>query len=52
MNGSVEEIVLVDTSLIHTLIDRKFAQEISVKLIGRKIKMIIADGHEIIGNLA
>jgi len=52
MNGSVEEIALVNTSLIHILIDRKFTQEIDVKLIGRRIKITVADRHEIIGNLA
>lgn len=50
--GSAEEVALVDTGSTYTLINRKLAQEIGVKFTGRRMKVIVADGHEIIGDLA
>ena len=48
---SSEEIALVDTNVIATFIDRKLAEEIGVKPIGRRIKPVI-DKHELMGELA
>jgi len=49
---SVEEVALVDTGSTYTLIDRVFAREIGVKTVDRRVNLIVADGHEVIGDLA
>jgi len=49
--GFVEEIALVDTGSTYTLIDRSLAEEIDVKVVDKKMKLVVADGHEVIGNL-
>jgi len=50
--GSAEEVALVDTGSTYTLIDRELAQEIGVRSTSKKVKVIVADGHEIVGDLA
>ncbi len=49
---SIEGIALVDTGASLTLIDRDVADDIGVKYLKRKIKVIVADGHEIYADLA
>ena len=44
---SVEGLALVDTGSSLTLIDREVADSIGVKHLGRKVKIIVADGHEL-----
>jgi len=50
--GFVEETALVDTGSTYTLIDRTLAEEIDVKVVNKKVKLVVADGYEVVGNLA
>jgi len=50
--GSAEELALVDTGSTYTLIDRALAQEVGARFVDRRIKVIVANGHEVAGDLA
>jgi len=50
-HGSIEDYVLIDTGATYTLIDRA-VKEIGIKLTGKGMKLIVADGHEVDGELA
>jgi len=50
--GFVEETALVDTGSTYTLIDRSLAEEIDVKVVDKKMKLVVADDHEVVGDLA
>ncbi|MEM0439929.1 MAG: aspartyl protease family protein [Sulfolobales archaeon] len=50
--GYFEELALVDTGASITLLDTNAAEHLGVKYLGRKMKLIVADGHEIAGELA
>jgi len=49
--GSAEKLALVDTGSTYTLIDTALAQEVGVRFVDKRIK-VIADGHEVTGDLA
>jgi len=50
--GFAEEVALVDTGSTYTLIDRSLAEEVGAEATGRKVKLVVADGHEVAGDLA
>ena len=50
--GSIEETALVDTGATLTLLDRRAAEDVGVRLTGRKVRVVVADGHEVVGELA
>ncbi|ADM28520.1 hypothetical protein Igag_1723 [Ignisphaera aggregans DSM 17230] len=43
--GFAEETALVDTGSTYTLIDRSLAEEIDVKVVDKKVKLVVADDH-------
>jgi len=50
--GNVSGVVLVDTGASVTLLNEDIANEIGVKYVGRRLKLIAADGREVVGELA
>jgi len=50
--GSVEGIALVDTGASFTMLDREVADSVGVKYIGRRVRAVVADGHEVEGEFA
>jgi len=52
VKGAAEGTVLVDTGSAMTLVDREVGSRIGVKLTGRVVKLTVADGHEVKGELA
>jgi len=50
--GFVEEVALVDTGSTYTLIDRALTEEVGVRFLDKKMRVIVADGHEVAGDLA
>lgn len=48
----VEGVALVDTGATFTILDKSVADTIGVRYIGKKIRIAVADGHEIEGELA
>lgn len=51
-NKSVEGVALVDTGASLTLLDKSIAEEISVKYVGRRVRIVTADCHEVEAELA
>ena len=49
--GGRKGVALVDACSSLTLLDAAVAAEVGVKLTGRTIKLMVADGHEIVGRL-
>jgi hypothetical protein len=49
--GSRRGVALVDACSSLTPLDAAVAAEVDVKLTGRTIKLMVADGHEIVGGL-
>jgi predicted aspartyl protease len=47
-----EGVALVDTGASLTLLDRRVAEAVGVELIGRKVRVVVANGHELTGELA
>jgi len=50
--GSIEGVALVDTGASFTMLDRGAADGIGVKYVGRRVRAVVADGHEVEGELA
>ncbi|MHA1593164.1 MAG: aspartyl protease family protein [Candidatus Baldrarchaeia archaeon] len=50
--GKISGVALVDTGSALTLLDRSIADRIGTRTIGRRVKIIVADGHEIFADLA
>lgn len=50
--GFREGLALVDAGASLTLFDRGVAKKVGVKLTGRKARLVVADGHEVVGELA
>jgi len=50
--GSIEGVALVDTGASLTMLDRGVAGDIGVKYVGRRVRVVVADGHEVEGELA
>jgi len=49
---SIEGVALVDTGASLTMLDRGVADGIGVKYVGRRVRIVVADGHEVKGELA
>ena len=49
---SVTGIALVDTGAPITLLDEAIANHIEVRYVGRRLGLVVADGHEVSGELA
>jgi len=50
--GSIEGVALVDTGASLTMLDRGVAGDIGVEYVGRRVRVVVADGHEVEGELA
>jgi len=50
--GSVGGVALVDTGASVTLLDEDAADKLGVKRVGRRLGLVVADGHEVSGELA
>jgi len=50
--GSTEEVALVDAGSTYTLIDRELAQKVSARFMDKKVRVVVADVHEVTGDLA
>jgi len=50
--GSIEGVALVDTGASLTMLDRGVAGGIGVKYVGRRVRIVVADGHEVESELA
>ena len=50
--GSIEEVALVDTGAPLTLLDRGVADKVGVEYAGEEDRVVVADGHEVKGELA
>jgi len=50
--GFIEGVALVDTGASLTLLDKGIADRVGARPIGRRVRMVVADGHEVIGELA
>jgi len=49
---SIEGVALVDTGASLTMLDRGVADGIGVKYVGRRVRIVVADGHEVESELA
>ncbi len=49
---SFSGVALVDTGSLLTLVDRTMAERLGVELIGRRVRLVVADGHELEGDMA
>ncbi len=50
--GFLEGVALVDTGTSFTSLDRGIADEIGVKYLGKSVRVVTADGHEVEAELA
>jgi predicted aspartyl protease len=50
--GNVSGTALVDTGASITLLDEEAADRIGARLVGRCTRLVVADGHEVSGELA
>jgi len=50
--ASAEDYALVDTGSTVSMLDRSVAEKLGVEKTGRVIKLLVADGHEVEGELA
>jgi len=48
----IEGTVLVDTGASLTLLDRRITEIVGVKSVGRTVNVVVADGHELMAELA
>lgn len=49
--GFVEEVALVDTGSTYTLVDRALTHKIGVRFVDKRMRVVVADGHEVAGDL-
>lgn len=50
--SSAQGIALVDTGASLTLVDEEVANEVGVRYLGRVVRVVVADGHEVQARLA
>jgi predicted aspartyl protease len=50
--GCVSGVALVDTGAAVTLLDEDTADKLGVKRVGRRLRLVVADGYEVSGELA
>jgi predicted aspartyl protease len=50
--GNVSGTALVDTETSMTLLDEEAADRIGARSVGRRTRLVVADGHEVSGELA
>jgi len=50
--GSIDEGALVSASVSFTTLDRRVADGTGVKHVGRRVRAVVADGHEVEDELA
>jgi len=49
--SSISEVALTDTGSALTLLDEVIANTVGVRMLNRKIRLVVADGHEVVAKL-
>jgi predicted aspartyl protease len=51
IKSSVSGIALVDAGSVLTLLDEEIANVVGVRLLGKRVRLVVGDGHEIVAEL-
>jgi predicted aspartyl protease len=51
IKSSVSGVALVDAGSVLTLLDEEIANVVGVRLLGKRVRLVVGDGHEIVAEL-